>query len=153
MSKTTWSISELAREFGITTRSIRFYEDEGLLHPQRQGQTRIYSRQDRVRLKLTLRGKRLGFSLAETRELFSLYDGASSNNDRQLTEMIGKVHEKLHMLAEQLEDLKVVQTELQQAEQRCWESLSEAGREALTATLNEQAKRPPSEPLLAAPEE
>ena len=70
----TFSISELAREFDVTTRSIRFYEDQGLLNPTRQGQTRIYSRQDRVRLKLTLRGKRLGFSLAEIRELFDLYD-------------------------------------------------------------------------------
>ena len=68
----TFSISELAREFDVTTRSIRFYEDQGLLNPTRQGQTRIYSRQDRVRLKLTLRGKRLGFSLADIRELFDL---------------------------------------------------------------------------------
>ena len=68
----TFSISELAREFDVTTRSIRFYEDQGLLNPTRQGQHRIYSRQDRVRLKLTLRGKRLGFSLAEIRELFDL---------------------------------------------------------------------------------
>src|SRR5690554_8102312 len=70
----TYSISELASEFDVTTRSIRFYEDQGLLHPTRRGQTRIYSSKDRVRLKLILRGKRLGFSLAETRELFDLWD-------------------------------------------------------------------------------
>ena len=73
MSK-TYSISELASEFDVTTRSIRFYEDQELLHPTRRGQTRIYSSKDRVRLKLTLRGKRLGFSLAEIRELFELWD-------------------------------------------------------------------------------
>jgi DNA-binding transcriptional MerR regulator len=61
----TYSIGELAREFDITTRSIRFYEDQGLILPTRKGQTRIYNQRDRVRLKLILRGKRLGFSLAE----------------------------------------------------------------------------------------
>ena len=73
-SPKTFSISELAKEFDVTTRSIRFYEDQGLMKPARRGQTRIYSPQDRVRLKLILRGKRLGFSLAETRRLFDLYD-------------------------------------------------------------------------------
>ncbi|MGL4917519.1 MAG: MerR family transcriptional regulator, partial [Aeromonas allosaccharophila] len=83
-----FSISELAREFDITTRSIRFYEDQGLLNPAREGQTRIYSKQDRVRLKLTLRGKRLGFSLAEIRELFDLYD-ADKSSRTQLQTMLG----------------------------------------------------------------
>ncbi|MDG2391981.1 MAG: MerR family DNA-binding transcriptional regulator, partial [Thalassotalea sp.] len=70
----TFSIGDLSREFDITTRSIRFYEDQGLISPARKGQTRIYNRRDRVRLKLILRGKRLGFSLAETGRLFELYD-------------------------------------------------------------------------------
>ncbi|MCL5426693.1 MAG: MerR family transcriptional regulator, partial [Gammaproteobacteria bacterium] len=68
----TFSIGELAKEFDITTRSIRFYEDQGLIAPERQGQTRIYNGRDKVRLKLILRGKRLGFTLAETRRLFEL---------------------------------------------------------------------------------
>ncbi|MFN3587168.1 MAG: MerR family transcriptional regulator, partial [Moraxellaceae bacterium] len=75
----TYSISDLAREFDVTTRTIRFYEDEGLLTPERRGQTRIYSPRDRVLLKLILRGKRLGFSLAECRELFDLYDPEHGN--------------------------------------------------------------------------
>jgi DNA-binding transcriptional MerR regulator len=70
----SYSISELAKEFGVTTRTIRFYEDQGLLSPTRAGATRVFSNRDRVRLKLALRGKRLGFSLAEIRELFELYD-------------------------------------------------------------------------------
>ena len=75
----TFSIGELAREFDITTRSIRFYEDQGLILPTRKGQTRIYNQRDRVRLKLILRGKRLGFSLAETGRLFELYDADKSS--------------------------------------------------------------------------
>ena len=71
---TTYTISELAKEFGVTTRTIRFYEDQGLLSPKREGTNRVFSPRDRVRLKLALRGKRLGFSLAEIRELFELYD-------------------------------------------------------------------------------
>ena len=69
-SRITYSIGDLAKEFDITTRSIRFYEDQGLIHPTRKGQTRIYNQRDKVRLKLILRGKRLGFSLAETGRLF-----------------------------------------------------------------------------------
>lgn len=91
--QTTYSISELSKEFDITTRSIRFYEDQGLLKPKRRGQTRIYGLKDRVRLKLILRGKRLGFSLAETRRLFELYD-ADKNSSSQLQTMLDLVEEK-----------------------------------------------------------
>ena len=73
-----YSIRDLADEFDITTRTIRFYESEGLLSPQREGQTRIYSPQDRVRLKLILRGKRLGLSLAESRELIEMDDPSAN---------------------------------------------------------------------------
>ena len=72
----TYSISELAQEFALTTRAIRFYEDQGLLAPRRDGTRRVYSKRDQVRLKLILRGKRLGFSLAEVREMLELYDSA-----------------------------------------------------------------------------
>lgn len=70
----TFSITQLAEEFGVTTRAIRFYEDKDLLHPRREGQTRIYSTRDRARLKLILRGKRVGFTLTEIREIIDLYD-------------------------------------------------------------------------------
>ena len=121
-----FSISERAREFDITTRSIRFYEDQGLLNPAREGQTRIYSKQDRVRLKLTLRGKRLGFSLAEIRELFDLYD-ADKSSRTQLQTMLGLVEEKRETLQQQMEDIRMVLLELDAAEQRCQQALSQLG--------------------------
>ena len=122
----TYSISELAREFDVTTRSIRFYEDQGLLNPARQGQTRIYSKQDRVRLKLTLRGKRLGFSLADIRDLFDLYD-ADKSSRTQLQTMLGLVADKRETLQQQLEDIKMVLLELDAAEQRCQQALAQLG--------------------------
>ncbi|ASI23478.1 TPA: MerR family DNA-binding transcriptional regulator [Aeromonas salmonicida] len=123
----THSISELAREFDVTTRSIRFYEDQGLLNPARQGQTRIYSKQDRVRLKLTLRGKRLGFSLADIRDLFDLYD-ADKSSRTQLQTMLGLVADKRETLQQQLEDIKMVLLELDAAEQRCQQALAQLQR-------------------------
>ncbi|SFG59070.1 MerR family transcriptional regulator [Neptunomonas qingdaonensis] len=124
-NKATYSISELATEFDITTRSIRFYEDQGLLSPRRRGQTRIYSRQDRVRLKLILRGKRLGFSLAETRELFDLWDETLSGSEKQLNLLLNKILERKAALEQQLNDIAMVRLELESAENRCNEALKE----------------------------
>lgn len=121
-NKVTYSIGELAKEFDITTRSIRFYEDEGLLSPRRQGQQRIYTNKDRVRLKLILRGKRLGFSLAETRRLFELYD-ADNSSAAQLEKVLELVSEKKHSLKQQMEDINVLLTELSGLEQRCQDEL------------------------------
>ncbi len=128
-TNTTYSISELASEFDVTTRSIRFYEDQGLLSPARRGQTRIYSRQDRVRLKLILRGKRLGFSLAETRDLFALWDETNSGSTKQLKLMLDKIAEKQAGLEQQLKDIAQVKLELDSAEARCREALSELERQ------------------------
>jgi DNA-binding transcriptional MerR regulator len=89
-----YSIAELAREFGITARTIRFYEDEGLIAPARRGQTRIFSARDRVRLKLILRGKRLGFSLAEIKELLDLYQ-VDRTGVQQLRELLRR--SRLHI--------------------------------------------------------
>lgn len=114
----TFSIGEVAKEFDITTRSIRFYEDQGLLSPSRQGQTRIYSGKDKVRLKLILRGKRLGFTLAETRRLFELYDRDRSSQN-QLATMLELIDEKKETLQQQLEDISVLLHELKAVEQRC----------------------------------
>ncbi|MCH1931803.1 MerR family DNA-binding transcriptional regulator [Shewanella sp. A25] len=122
--QTTYSISDLSKEFDITTRSIRFYEDQGLLKPKRRGQTRIYSLKDRVRLKLILRGKRLGFSLAETRRLFELYD-ADKSSTTQLHTMLALVEEKKSALQQQMDDIKVVLMELNSAEQQCRQALEE----------------------------
>lgn len=119
----TYSIGELAREFDITTRSIRFYEDQGLLYPTRKGQTRIYSQRDRVRLKLILRGKRLGFSLAETGRLFELYD-ADKSSVTQLTTIMDLIAEKKNDLNQQLEDIKAVLIELTGLEKNCQDALA-----------------------------
>jgi DNA-binding transcriptional MerR regulator len=121
MSK-EYSISDLAQEFDITTRTIRFYEAEELLHPTRKGQTRIYNDQDRVHLKLILRGKRLGFSLAESKELITLYD-PSSQNTKQLNRFLEKIKERRSSLQQQLEDIKIMQHELDEAETRCKNAL------------------------------
>ena len=108
---TTYSISELAREFDVTTRTIRFYEDQGLLSPAREGTTRLFSPRDRVRLKLALRGKRLGFSLAEIRELFELYD-VSRDEHKQLEEFLVKLERRRARLEQQREDIEVMLNEI-----------------------------------------
>lgn len=119
-----YSIGELAKEFDITTRSIRFYEEQGLLSPQRQGQNRIYNKKDRVRLKLIMRGKRLGFSLAETKTLFNLYD-SHENSAAQLHAMLDMTRDKRAVLNQQLEDIQLLMTELDEVEQRCREDLAD----------------------------
>ena len=118
----TYVIGELAKEFDITTRSIRFYEDQGLLAPSRRGQTRIYSQRDRVRLKLILRGKRLGFSLAETGRLFELYD-TDKTSKTQLVTIMDLIADKKAVLQQQLQDIDVVLTELDSLEQSCQQTL------------------------------
>jgi len=107
----TYTISELAREFGVTTRTIRFYEDQGLLSPQREGTNRIFSQRDRVRLKLALRGKRLGFALAEIRELFELYD-ISRDEKKQLEEFLVRLERRRARLEQQREDIDVMLNEI-----------------------------------------
>jgi len=125
MSPSTYSISDLAGEFDVTTRSIRFYEDQKLLFPTRRGQTRIYSGPDRVRLKLILRGKRLGFSLAETRELFELWDETPTGSIKQLQLLMTKIEEKKAALEQQLKDIAMLQLELDSAESRCRDAMED----------------------------
>ncbi|MBA6392373.1 MerR family DNA-binding transcriptional regulator [Colwellia sp. BRX10-3] len=123
MTPVTYSIGELAREFDITTRSIRFYEDQGLILPTRKGQTRIYNQRDRVRLKLILRGKRLGFSLAETGRLFELYD-ADNSSATQLKTIMDLISNKKNDLNQQLEDIQAVLIELTGLENNCQNALA-----------------------------
>ncbi|WP_394248454.1 MerR family DNA-binding transcriptional regulator [Vibrio profundi] len=123
----TFKISELAKEFDITTRSIRFYEDMGLIHPDRQGNIRVYQRRDKIRLKLILRGKRLGFSLAEIRDLFELYD--TNQSDIQLHKMLKIIDEKQLTLQRQLDDINVVMLELNTARERCNQALKRSQAE------------------------
>jgi DNA-binding transcriptional MerR regulator len=117
-----YSISELAQEFGITTRTIRYYEDQGLISPERNGLSRIFSNRDRVRLKLALRGKRLGFSLSEIRELFELYD-VSRDERRQLEAFLGKLERRRTMLEQQREDIEIMLNEISFFSDQCRRAL------------------------------
>ncbi|OHC26991.1 MAG: MerR family transcriptional regulator, partial [Pseudomonadales bacterium RIFCSPLOWO2_02_FULL_63_210] len=116
------SISELAREMQVTTRTIRFYEEQGLLVPQRRGQERIYSLRDGVTLRLILRGKRIGFSLAECKELSGMYDPAGGNH-KQLSRFLKKIAGRREQLEQQILDIQHMQLELNTAEQRCQAAL------------------------------
>ncbi|HBH7896095.1 TPA: MerR family DNA-binding transcriptional regulator [Vibrio parahaemolyticus] len=126
----TFKISELAKEFDITTRSIRFYEDLGLLTPERKGNTRIYNGRDRIRLKLILRGKRLAFSLADIKELFELYD--TDQSTEQLNYMIRLIEEKKAALQQQANDIQAVMMELNAAQLRCQNTLRSMKGEKVT---------------------
>ncbi|MCV6621420.1 MerR family DNA-binding transcriptional regulator [uncultured Pseudoteredinibacter sp.] len=118
----TYSISELAKEFDITTRAIRFYEDKGLLNPTRKGQTRIYTPADRTKLKLILRGKRLGLTLDESRDIIGMYNPGQSNED-QLNTLLAKIRERKNYLEQQLHDIEVMMLDLQESENRALEAL------------------------------
>jgi len=105
-------IGDLAREFGVTLRTLRFYEDKGLLKPQRNGVTRLYSKRDRARLKLILLGKRLGFSLDEVKRMIELYD-PHGKNQTQLKVALEKGEEQMRILREQRTNIETAITELQ----------------------------------------
>jgi DNA-binding transcriptional MerR regulator len=113
-----YTITELAVEFDITARAIRFYEDMGLLSPQRRGRNRVYTHRDRTRLKLTLRGKRLGLSLQEIKQLVDMYDSPSDTR-QQLTAFMAVLAEHRRQLEQQREDLEVTLAEIAQHEARC----------------------------------
>ncbi|MCZ6803041.1 MAG: MerR family DNA-binding transcriptional regulator [Proteobacteria bacterium] len=113
-----YTISQLAKEFGITTRTIRYYEDEGLIKPGRNGRNRIYSVRDHTRLKLILRGKRLGFSINEIREMFAFYDSATGEVG-QLKHILNKVKERKLLLNQKLEDIHHTMDELKEFESHC----------------------------------
>jgi len=127
MSSTTFSIGELSKHFDITPRSIRFYEEQELLEPERKGQSRIYHVKDKVRLKLILRGKRLGFSLAEIRRLFTLYD-TNRNSAAQLETMLELTKTKRAVLEQQLNDIQMLMNELDEVESRCQDELNDIKR-------------------------
>ena len=114
----TFTITELAQEFDITPRAIRFYEDVGLLEPGRTGRHRIYSQRDRTRLKLTLRGKRLGLSLSEVKQLVDMYE-SPADSQQQLTAFLRVLHEHRELLEQQLEDIEITLDEIAQHEERC----------------------------------
>ncbi len=114
----TYSISDLAQEFALTTRAIRFYEDEGLLAPLRRGQTRVYGERERTRIKLILRGKRLGLALSEIRELFDIY-AATGSERPQLAKFLQMLADRRAMLLQQREDIDAVLAEIAVLERDC----------------------------------
>jgi DNA-binding transcriptional MerR regulator len=119
----THTISELAREFGVTTRTIRFYEEKGLISPLREGQKRLYSNADRVRIKLILRGKRLGMTLAECVEFIDMYDPAH-NNTEQLHSLIEDVKQRREQLLQRKKDIEDMLAGLDEVQGLCEASLA-----------------------------
>ena len=120
-----YTISDLALEFALTTRAIRHYEDEGLLAPLRRGQTRIYGERERTRIKLILRGKRLGLALSEIRELFDIY-AAAGNERPQLAKFQQMLADRRAMLLQQREDIDAVLAEIGVLERDCRRRLKPA---------------------------
>ena len=122
MTHHQFSIGDLAREFDVTPRTLRFYEEKGLLNPAREGQSRVYGASDRTRLRLILRGKRLGLTLDESASLIMMYDPAS-NNEHQLEALIEKIRESRVRLEEQLKDLQRMLSDVSEWEQRSMQEL------------------------------
>lgn len=128
----TYTITELAREFDITPRAIRFYEDQGLITPRREGaggRTRVYCPRDRTRLKLTLRGKRLGLTLSEIKDLVDMYESPKDSR-AQLNRFLAVLAQHRVSLEQQREDLEVTLAEIAAHEDKCRRMLSEAGARA-----------------------
>ncbi len=123
-AKEFFTITELTREFGISTRTIRFYEDENLIHPVRRGRTRLFRPADRRLLMLILRGKRLGFSIAEIREILAMYK-EPPGEEGQLRLLIQKVSDKRGQLHQKRQDIDETITELDDVEKQCLGRLAE----------------------------
>jgi DNA-binding transcriptional MerR regulator len=122
MGKPNYTISELAKEFGVTTRTIRFYEEKGLVHPERNGQARVYTAADRVRIKLILRGKRIGMSLQESAEVIDMYDPDHNNAD-QLRTLIETVEARRLLLLQQKKDIDDMLSGLDEVQSLCQSAL------------------------------
>jgi DNA-binding transcriptional MerR regulator len=122
ISTDLYSVTELANELGITPRAIRFYETKGLLNPQRAGTTRVYTHRDRARVLLILRGKRLGFSLADINEYLDLYD-VDPSKVKQSKMMLDKIDQRVRELEQQREDLETTLMELDEIRQECLQTI------------------------------
>ena len=122
MGKPNYTISELAKEFGVTTRTIRFYEEKGLVHPERNGRARVYTAADRVRIKLILRGKRIGMSLQESAEVIDMYDPDHNNAD-QLRTLIKTVEGRRLLLLQQKNDIDDMLSGLDEVQSLCHNGL------------------------------
>lgn len=119
-SEQPWTISDLASDLGVTTRTLRFYEAEGLIEPNRgPGRTRTYSRRERTRMQLILRGKRFGMTLTEIAEIIDMYDGAESSKVRQLERVVARVAEITAELTDRQHDIARTLDELDDVSQQC----------------------------------
>ncbi|CAB3662474.1 MAG: MerR family transcriptional regulator [Achromobacter pulmonis] len=123
MSPSTWTISELAREFDVTPRTIRFYEDQGIVSPAREGRNRIFGPRDRTRLKLALRGKRLGLQLSEILTLIDMYDGPG-DTEVQLRQYLAVLAQHRATLEQQRRDIEDTLQEIAVQERQCRELLA-----------------------------
>ena len=123
MPEKTYTISDLAKEFGVTTRTIRFYEEKGLVTPLREGQKRLYSPADRVRIKLILRGKRIGMTLQECVDFIDMYD-PEHNNDEQLHSLIDDVKHRREKLQQQKQDIDDMLSGLEEVQTLCEAALA-----------------------------
>jgi DNA-binding transcriptional MerR regulator len=121
----TWTVGELADELGVTTRTLRHYEAEGLLLPGRAGQNRVYTARDRARLRLILRGRRFGMTLAECREIVDMYDGAASSERMQLTTLLARLDEIAADLRRRQDDLRRTLAEVNDVAGQCRRRLDE----------------------------
>ena len=119
----TYTISELAREFGVTTRTIRFYEEKGLITPLREGQKRLFTPADRVRIKLILRGKRIGMTLQECVDFIDMYD-PEHNNEDQLHSLVNDVKKRRERLLQQKRDIDAMLAGLEEVQSLCEASLA-----------------------------
>jgi DNA-binding transcriptional MerR regulator len=124
-TKDRWSVGELAEELGVTTRTLRFYEAEGLIAPARSGSARVYDHRDRARLRLILRGKRFGMSLSEIREIVGMYDGAATSERRQLEILLNRLGEISTDLRARQQDLARTLTEVNEVAAQCRDRLTE----------------------------
>ena len=125
-SSTEYSITDLCKEFGVTTRTARYYEDIGLLSPSRRGQTRVYSAADRTRLRLILRGKRLGLSLEDSRQIIDMYEPGKTNIE-QLNSLVDAIRQQREKLNQQLDDIGNLLKDLNKAEAACIDALKTNG--------------------------
>ena len=121
----TWTVGQLADELGVTTRTLRHWEAEGLLTPSRVGANRVYGVGDRARLRLILRGRRFGMSVAECREIVDMYDGATSSERRQLTTLLGRLDEIADDLTRRRADLDRTLREVTDVAEQCRDRLTE----------------------------
>jgi DNA-binding transcriptional MerR regulator len=126
----TWTVGELADELGVTTRTLRHYEAEGLVQPGRAGHNRVYSVRDRARLRLILRGRRFGMTLAECREIVDMYDGAESSEKLQLNTLLARLDEMIADLGRRQDDLLRTLREVTDVAQSCRDRLAELEAEA-----------------------